>query len=163
VQDRGRVPGYRVGGDCILRPQGDVIQVELHPGDTLVVRSVGGNGDATRNNRRIRRIGDGYRRGGRVAQHGGADFAGRGTDVTGRVHGGHPVIIGAGRQPHIEIAGGCRLGNQVGGAGDKSGRCRAVHVVVNDADVVDGGGPVERRGAHGPRRRQVGGRRRRRR
>ena len=86
---------------------------------------------------------------------------GAGFDRTGRRHfrphpaAVNPVIIRAGRQPRIGIARGCRLGDPIGGAGSKSGSRRAIHIVVDDASIVSGGGPTQRRRADAAGRRQI--------
>ena len=66
-----------------------------------------------------------------------------GTDVAGRVLGGHLVVVAADAEAAVAVAGAARLGDPVGRAGRKAGAGAAVEVVVVDADVVGGRAPAQ--------------------
>src|SRR5205085_321759 len=74
---------------------------------------------------------------------GGAGLVGGGADVAGRVLGGDQVVVGAGRQARVGVAGGGRLGDAVGRRGGEAGGGRAVHVVIRHAHVVGGRAPAQ--------------------
>ncbi len=79
-------------------------------------------------------------------------------DVARRVLGGDLVVVGAGREAGVRVAGAGRLRDPVRRRGGEAGGRRAVDVVVVDSAGVARGAPAERglprRASRGQKRRQ---------
>ena len=95
-----------------------------------------------------------------AARHGGghgcASLVARGADVAGGVLGGHLVEVGARSEAGVGVARAARLRDPVGSARREARGRRAVDVVAENADVVGGCSPRERRLTGRARCRQAG-------
>src|SRR5205823_3830874 len=76
-------------------------------------------------------------------RNGAGGLVGGGADVAGRVLGGHQVVVGAGGQARVGVAGGGGLGDAVGRRRREARRGRAVHVVVLHAHIIRRRAPAQ--------------------
>ena len=117
---------------------------ELDPGDREVVACVRRDGDRPAHGAGGRARDRDLRRR-RVARDRRARLVRRRADVAGRVLGGHPVVVRAGRERRVEVARVGRLCDTVRRIGREARRRRAVDVVASDPDRVRRGAPGEAR------------------
>ncbi len=146
VRRREGVPAdASTGVDVSSAPRLAPSSLNWTPATVPLSRRVRADGDAGAHGRALgrRRERDGGRR--RVSGRDAGRLVARRADVSGRVLGGDPVVVGAGGETGVGVARARRLRDSVARTRREAGRRRAVEVVAGDDDVVRGGAPARAR------------------